>query len=622
MKMFLALYTEPQCPFYTQARRRDIAEKKNMKFVFTLFILMVILNQSYSQTGKLNQSFGDSGKVLTGYNNAQSTSYASAMQTDNKTVVAGNYDSIGIDGFLILRYTATGQLDNSFNNNGKVVINFGYDIQEAYSVAVQPDGKIVVAGYGETGMFDENYDVVAARLSTNGKLDSTFGTNGKVLLDFGTDERGNSVCLQPDGKIIIGGIYNNSDFLTVRLKTNGSLDSMFGNNGKVISTFNQLSSIASVAIQSDGKIVVGGIKGGTVSMFVIARYNSNGTPDNSFGSGGFVYTDYGANADQISKIIIQPDQKIIAVGATGLHFDFLHEYVAVARYKANGNLDSNFGINGKSTLQYANNTAYGHDGVLQTDGKIIISGNLSTDTTTNYLLARLKTNGNLDSSFGTNGTTITNFGMSDIAYGVRIQGGDSSIIASGTSQSYNYNTTDVSLAAYNQSGIRQMIITKIRHWIQHHNGIEWDNINGVSSYIVQRSYDGIHFSSLTKINANNNSNYTYQDPSPLTGTNYYRLETTSITGALNYSNVIAITNDDIKITPNPTKNSLHIEGLSSSNNIKLSVVDFAGNVPISQQLKANNSSSYNLNISSLKPGNYLLKIETNGEVVTKQFVKE
>ncbi|MEP6467669.1 MAG: T9SS type A sorting domain-containing protein, partial [Parafilimonas sp.] len=591
------------------------------KTAFTLFIVWCSIYSSSGQPGTLNKKFGDSGKVLTGYNNAQSTSTASAMQTDNKAVVVGNYDSIGVDGYLILRYLPGGQLDNSFGNNGKVVINFGYDIQEARSVVIQSDGKIVVAGYGETGMFDENYDVVAARLTTNGKLDSTFGNNGKVLLDFGTDETGNSVCLQQDGKIIIGGIYNNSDFLTVRLKTNGSLDSTYGNNGKVISTFNQLSSIASVAAQSDGKIVAGGIKGGSISMFVIARYNSNGSNDITFGTGGFVYTDYGANADEISKIIIQPDQKIIAIGGTGLHFDFIHEYVAVARYKTNGNFDSSFGINGKSTLQYANNTAYGNDAVLQTDGKIIISGNLSTDTTVNYLLVRLKTNGSFDSSFGTSGTTITSFGMYDIAYGVRVQGGDSSIIASGTSQSYNYDTTDVSLAAYNQSGVRQMIVAKIKHWLQHHNGIVWNNINGISSYIVQRSYDGIHFSSIARINANNNSALTYNDVLPLSGNNYYRLQTTSVIGAVNYSNVIAVTavEDAIKISPNPAINILYIESLPSNQKVKITVVDFTGNVQL--QAVANNT-AYNLNIASLKTGNYILKIETGNSVITKKFIKE
>jgi hypothetical protein len=170
-----------------------------------------------------------------------------------------------------------------------------------------------------------------------------------------------------------------------------------------------------------------------------------------------------------------------------------------------------------------------------------------------------------------------------------------------------------------------MIITKIRRWLQHHNGIQWNKLNDISNYIVQRSYDGIHFSQIARINSNDNSALTYEDPSPLNGTNYYRLQTTSINGAVNYSNALAVTNNEIKISPNPATNSLHIEGLSSTKNlpagrqVKLTVVDIAGNIKLQT---VTNASSFNLNIASLKAGNYLLKIEINGEVVTKQFVKE
>ncbi|MBV9960809.1 MAG: T9SS type A sorting domain-containing protein [Parafilimonas sp.] len=92
--------------------------------------------------------------------------------------------------------------------------------------------------------------------------------------------------------------------------------------------------------------------------------------------------------------------------------------------------------------------------------------------------------------------------------------------------------------------------------------------------------------------------------------------------AVNYSNVLAVTNDDIKISPNPATNRLQIQGLPSSDNIKITVVDIAGNIAISQQLKANSIASYNLNIASLTQGNYLLKIEMNDDIITKQFIKE
>ncbi|MBV9963977.1 MAG: T9SS type A sorting domain-containing protein [Parafilimonas sp.] len=535
--------------------------------------------------------------------------------------MAGVSDSSGTNGFLILRYLPNGILDNSFGINGKKVVSFGYNYQEAHGVIIQPDGKIVVTGHGSDGLINSDYDILTVRLKSTGEIDSSFGNNGKVITDFGKDENANTICLQTNNKIVIGGSYNNSDFLTLRLKANGVLDSTYGTNGKVISNLGDLSYITSVAIQSNGKIIAGGTRGTGNSVFAIARYNTNGTKDTTFGSQGFVYTDYGNNSDQVSKVVVQPDQKIVAVGGTGLYYDTKHEYIAVARYKTNGSLDSNFGTNGKSTLQYPNFRAFANDIVLQTDNKLVVTGVLTSDTNQDYILTRLKTNGNFDSSFGTNGTTITDFGsLSDVAYGVKLQGGDSSIIVAGTSQSFfTADTIDVSVAAYNQSGIQQKIISKIRHWMQHHNGIIWDANNNIRSYTVQRSYDGVHFSSIARINSNNNAALTYEDPTPLSGNNYYRLQTTSINGAINYSNVLAVSNNDIKISPNPATNNLQIQGLPSNQKTELTIVDITGNIKL--QAVAN-ASSYNLNITSLKQGNYLLKIEMNGEVVTKQFVKE
>jgi len=193
----------------------------------------------------------------------------------------------------------------------------------------------------------------------------------------------------------------------------------------------------------------------------------------------------------------------------------------------------------------------------------------------------------------------------------------------------------LTLARYNNDlSKKQIIVTKIKKWLQHHNGIVWDNVTGVKSYTVQRSADGVRWATVYRlpITANSQSsiinsplstvNY-YNDASPLPGTNYYRLQTTSMDGAVAYSNVIAISGQqsEISISPNPAKNVLRIEGLSSSNKTKITVVDLVGNVACSVQLKAN-SSSYNLNIATLKPGNYWLKLEVNGAVITKQFVKE
>jgi hypothetical protein len=204
---------------------------------------------------------------------------------------------------------------------------------------------------------------------------------------------------------------------------------------------------------------------------------------------------------------------------------------------------------------------------------------------------------------------------------------DGKIVAAGGSS--DGITSYISLARYNndQPNKKQIFITKLRRWLQHRNGFMWDNANGIKNYAVQRSGDGMNWatvnsqqSTVNRSTLTANNNY-YNDPSPLNGTNYYRLQTTSVDGAVNYSNVIAVTADEdaTKISPNPAKNNLQITGLSSSNKTKITVVDFSGNIKL--QAVANNT-SYKLNIASLTTGNYLLKIEAGNNIVTKKFVKE
>jgi len=189
------------------------------------------------------------------------------------------------------------------------------------------------------------------------------------------------------------------------------------------------------------------------------------------------------------------------------------------------------------------------------------------------------------------------------------------------------------LARYNNDESRkQILIAKIRRWLQHHNGIVWDNMPGAKSYAVQRSADGIRWTTIhtQQVTANSQSSIinsqqptvnSYNDPSPSFGPNYYRLQTTRVSGAVANSNVIAVTSDalNVSLAPNPAKNTLSIAGLPANEKVKLTVVDFSGNVKL---LAVANAASYNLNIASLHAGNYVMKMDINGEVISKQFVKE
>jgi len=575
-----------------------------MKSIFILTAFCFISSLSIAQSGNIDSSFGVNGKVITGFSIDNLQSLASAKQNDDKIVVVGFGYIIRTDtsfGFLAMRYTKDGIVDSSFGNNGITIVNVGDDYisETAQAVAIQGDGKIVMTGYAAKGLIKTNYDIPTVRLNANGSIDSSFGNNGIVIADYGSGDVGHDILIQPDGKILVEGA-SSGYFITLRYLSNGSLDQNFGEAGKVITTFTGLATGTSVALQPDGKIVAAGHDEDQV---LLTRYLSNGITDESFGSNGEVRSNFTKLFDRAYDMALQTDGKILIVGdATS----FFKDTAFLARYNTDGSLDNSFGINGLSKLPDTSGIARV---MLQKDGTIITSGY-------GFTVSKFKSDGTTDSSFGTNGHTTTE-GIGQ-AYGLCIQG-DNKIVLSGFIN--DSVTSHITLARYNNDiNQKQILITKIRRWLQHHNGFTWDANNNVSSYMVQRSYDGIHFNSIARINTSNTSNYTYQDQTAFTATNYYRLQTTSVSGAVNYSNVIAVTNDNIKISPNPAKNVLHLEGLPTSN-IKLTVVDFAGNVAISKRLTTNNN-SYNLNIASLQTGNYLLKIETNDDIITKQFIKE
>jgi uncharacterized delta-60 repeat protein len=291
----------------------------------------------YTAEGALDTSFGSGGSVTTAIGSGHDYGYSVAVQSDGKIVVAGSSSNGSNTDFALVRYTAAGALDASFGNGGKVTTDFGSSTDIGQSVAVQSDGKIVVAGYALTN----GYLVALARYTPAGALDTSFGSGGKVTTWIGSsfNDRGYSVAVQSDGKIVVAGSSSNgsnTDFALVRYTASGTLDASFGNGGKVTTLISYPHSTArSVAVQSDGKIVGGGFSAGTGNGydFALARYTSTGALDTSFGSGGKVTTDFGSNNDYGYSVALQSDGKIIVAGASynGSNYDF-----ALARYKGSG----------------------------------------------------------------------------------------------------------------------------------------------------------------------------------------------------------------------------------------------------------------------------------------------
>ncbi len=346
----------------------------------------------YNPNGSPDTSFSGDGKVLTDFGSGDDLSYSLALQPDGKIVVAGR-SSNGADwDFALARYNPDGSLDTSFDGDGKVRTDFASSNDLAFGVALQQDGKIVVAG-GSYTVFP-NYHFAVVRYNLDGSLDTTFNGTGKVTTSVGgVDDEASAVALQPDGKIVTAGDSWNGadfDFALVRYNSNGSLDTSFNATGKLTTAVGSGYDYANaITLQPDGKIVAAGssVNTGTNSEFGLVRYMPDGSLDTSFGSGGKVWTAFSSYGDGASALALQPDGKIVAAGtSSGRNF-------ALARYNPNGSLDPSFDGDGKVLTGYSGNIntfLSGYSVALQPDGKIVIAGSgfNDLDSSWKFVLAR------------------------------------------------------------------------------------------------------------------------------------------------------------------------------------------------------------------------------------------
>jgi uncharacterized delta-60 repeat protein len=362
---------------------------------------------------------------------------AVAIQSDGKIVAAGYVEYATSNGkdFAVVRLNKDGSVDNSFGSNGMVTTDFGNGNDKATSLAIQTDGKIIVAGY-----LQNNYSAIA-RYNTDGTLDNAFGTNGKIIGNSSSIQNITAIAIQPDGKFIVAGsVWNSttkeSDFGLQRYNTNGTLDNAFGTNSKVGSAFGSgYDEVLSLVIQQNGKILVSGYTETSVSKynFALARYNSNGSLDNSFGTSGKVSTSVGSRYEIAFSTGIQPDGKIIAAGY--IYNANASQSFALVRYNVDGSIDNSFGSNGKVITDFGtNSTNLGRSLIIQSDGKLVLGGYTATSFaySADFALVRYNQNGSVDSTYGVNGRTITDFDSGwDEGFSIAQQP-DGKIIALGT----------------------------------------------------------------------------------------------------------------------------------------------------------------------------------------------
>ncbi len=374
----------------------------------------------FNGDGSTDTTFGSSGVALTsiiGADTAQDNGFvvmsgALLVQVGTRTISSSCASDL-----VVARYNySSGTLDTNFYGSGVLVTNVGIRQAEANAVSIQPDGKIMIAGYSINGCGGNA--LTLCRLNSDSTFDPSFGSGGKLVTGMGQQSSmATPMVIQPDGNIVVAGVtYDgaNDSVTVLRFLTNGVPDGSFGIGGSVTSIVGTNgSSPGSIALQGDGKIVVAASASVSGNDIAILRYNTNGSPDATWNGTGKMLTAIGSSGDAMTTLSIQPDGKIINAGASA--FTTVEKF-SMLRCASNGALDNSFGSFGKVATSLPNETqSAGYAMALQPDHKIIMAGTavIAPANQLQLALARFNTNGTLDTTFGTSGAAIASIGLAN-----------------------------------------------------------------------------------------------------------------------------------------------------------------------------------------------------------------
>jgi len=357
----------------------------------------------FNYDGSPDTSFNGDGKLTVEFeiNDQGSTHFTcTTVQSDGKIVVGGNTWNGSNSDFLVARYNVNGTLDSTFSDDGWQTTDLSVFAESVNSIVIQSDGKIVAGGNTSD---QSGIRFALVRYNSNGSLDSTFSDNGIQISNLNSSGQINSLALQADGKIVAAGnVWNgsNNDVAVARYNTNGHPDSTFSSNGLQQTDLGNSEEFGnSVAVQSDGKIIVAGsVNNYGNADFVVLRYNADGSPDLSFNSNGILQSDIGGN-DNCTAVALQADGKIVVAGTTSQYQDndYQNTNMVAARFKADGTSDNTFGTNGIVITDLDNNdvaTAL----AIEKNGKIILAGGSNS----RFAFVRYTPDGALDSTFSQN----------------------------------------------------------------------------------------------------------------------------------------------------------------------------------------------------------------------------
>lgn len=414
------------------------------RLVIAVTMACALAPRAFAADGDLDPSFGGTGIVFTDGGNGDSESaHAVAIQSDGKIVLAGSTDPGAKSDFALARYNGDGTIDSAFGIGGWVSTTIGPGNDAISAIALQTNGDIVVAG--SSG----NSFAVARYLSATGALDPSFGAGGFVTASVGAVASGEAVAIGPDGKIVVAGTANNH-FFVARFTVSGTIDTSFNLSGIAATSIGASDWGQGVAVQPDNKIVLAGYSDlGPSENFALVRYNISGTLDTSFNVTGKVHTDFLSNSnDQAHAVALQADGKIVVAGFTtagGQSF-------GVLRYNPNGSLDTTFGALGKAYTPVGSvNQARAL--AIQPTGKLVVAGTTGSGGNTDFAVVRYTQNGALDTTFnsaGANpGIVVTDIdqGSEDLGLAVAVQP-DNQIVVAGSCDQGGFSAVDVAVVRY------------------------------------------------------------------------------------------------------------------------------------------------------------------------------
>jgi uncharacterized delta-60 repeat protein len=578
--------------------------KRTLCSVVISLLFILLSTKLYAQPGTLDVSFGAGGIVNTNIGAGNDRGFSIVQQVDGKLLVAGFSNNGTNNDFALIRYLTDGSLDPAFGTGGIVTTPIGTGNEGGQCVIIQPNNKIIVAGFANMG----TTDFALVRYNPDGTLDNTFGTAGIVTTPLGlSNEQSQSVVLQTDGKIVAAGFTDNgadTDFGVVRYDTSGVLDPTFNTTGIVTTDFGNGNDVGrSVAVQTDGKIVVGGwASDGAFMDFAVARYNTNGTLDATFDVDGMVTDTVGSIDDQGYSLAIQPDGKLVLAGISnnGVDFDF-----AIIRFNTDGSLDNSFDTDGRVTTNFAGANDFGYSVAIQADGKILVGGQSLNGANNDFGLARYNPNGSLDLSFGTGGLVTTDLGSTgDIGWSVAIQGDEKVVVAGSNSLSggafgvVRYNTCEI---------IDTSILVMGPSFMANAAGYNYQWVYCDSAFAPIAGQTGQVFTPMS------NGNFAV----------IISLDNCSDTSGCLSVTTFGIENNfdhDISVYPNPTSGEIMLSVNKALSNATVRIVSLTGQTVLKKENL--NGSQIMFDISSYPSGIYYMEVSEGSHIARTKVIKK